>query len=65
VRPATGPGLACEYEGGRSANVAEKVALLVAKTDKDVRACVKGRPETEEVISLAPLKESINKAAYA
>jgi hypothetical protein len=37
----------------------------VEKTDKGVRVCVKGRPETEEVIPLAALKESINKAAYA
>jgi hypothetical protein len=52
-------------EGLRSANVSEKVSFLVEKTDKGVRACVKGRPETEEVIPLAALKESINKAAYA
>jgi len=58
-------GVACEYEGGRSANVSEKVTFLVEKTDKGVRVCVKGRPETEEVIPLAALKESINKAAYA
>ena len=58
-------GAACEYEGGRSANVSEKVSFLVEKTDKGVRVCVKGRPETEEVIPLAALKESINKAAYA
>ncbi len=58
-------GVACEYEGGRSANVSEKVSFLVEKTDKRVRVMVKGRPETEEVIPLATLKESINKAAYA
>ncbi|MBP7726416.1 MAG: hypothetical protein KA136_03485 [Candidatus Bipolaricaulis sp.] len=58
-------GVACEYEGGRSANVSEKVSFLVEKTDKGVRVCVKGRPETEEVIPLAALKESINKAAYS
>jgi hypothetical protein len=58
-------GVACEYEGGRSANVSEKVSFLVEKTDKGVRVLVKGRPETEEVIPLADLKASINKAAYA
>jgi hypothetical protein len=58
-------GVACEYEGGRSANVSEKVSFLVEKTDKGVRVCVKDRPETEEVIPLAALKESVNKAAYA
>ena len=35
------------------------------KTDKGVRVMVKGQPKTEEVIPLAALKESINKAAYA
>lgn len=55
----------CEYEGGRSANVSEKVSFLVEKTDKGVRVMVKGQPRTEEVIPLAALKESINKAAYA
>lgn len=58
-------GVACEYEGGRSANVSEKVSFLVEKTDKGVRVMVKGQPKTEEVIPLAVLKESINKAAYA
>lgn len=57
-------GIACEYEGGRSANVSEKVSFLVEKTDKGVRVMVKGQPKTEEVIPLAALKESINKAAY-
>ena len=58
-------GVACEYAGGRSANVSEKVSFLVEKTDKGVRVMVKGQPKTEEVIPLAALKESINKAAYA
>ncbi len=57
-------GVACEYEGGRSANVSEKVSFLVEKTDKGVRVMVKGQPKTEEVIPLAALKESINKVAY-
>ena len=52
------------YEGGRSANVSEKVSFLVEKTDKGVRVRVKGQPKTEKVIPLAVLKESINKAAY-
>lgn len=58
-------GVECEYEGGRSANVSDKVSFLVEKTDKGVRVMVKGQPKTEEVIPLAALKESINKAAYA
>jgi hypothetical protein len=58
-------GVECEYESGRSANVSEKVSFLVEKTDKGIRVMVKGQPKTEEVIPLAALKESINKAAYA
>jgi hypothetical protein len=57
-------GVACEYEGGRSANVSEKVTFLVEKTDKGVRVMVKGQPKTEEVIPLAALKESVNREAY-
>jgi hypothetical protein len=58
-------GVECEYEGGRSANVSDKVSFLVEKTDKGVRVMVKGQPKTEEVIPLAALKDSINKTAYA
>jgi len=57
-------GVECEYEGGRSTNVSEKVSFLVEKTDTGVRVTVKGQPKTEEVIPLAALKESVNKAAY-
>jgi hypothetical protein len=35
-----------------------------AQAGKGVRVMVKGQPESEEVIPLAALKESINKAAY-
>jgi len=55
---------ACEFEGGRGENVSEKVSFEVEKTEKGVRVTVKGKPDTEEVITLAALKESINKAAY-
>jgi hypothetical protein len=58
-------GVDCEYEGGRSANVSDKVSFLVEKTEKGVRVMVKGQPKTEEVIPLAALKDSINRAAYA
>ncbi len=54
----------CEHEGGRGANVSEKVTFLVEKTDRGVRVAVKGRPDTEEVIPFAVLEESVNKAAY-
>jgi hypothetical protein len=48
-----------------SAAQAGKVSFLVEKTEKGVRVMVKGQPKTEEVIPLAALKESINKAAYS
>ena len=57
-------GVACEFEGGRGANVAEKVSFEVVKTAKGVRVTVKGKPETEEVIPMAELEESVNKASY-
>jgi len=37
----------------------------VERTEKGVCVMVKGRPKTEEVIPLAVLKASINKAANA
>jgi hypothetical protein len=57
-------GVECEFDGGRSAIVFEKVSFLVEKTDKGVRVVVKGKPKTEEVIPLAVLKESVNREAY-
>jgi hypothetical protein len=33
--------------------------------EKGIRVAVKGRPESEELIPLAALKASVNKAAYA
>jgi len=57
-------GVECEFEGGRGTNVSGKVSFLVEKTDKGLRVTVKGRPETSEVIPLAVLKESVNKASY-
>ena len=58
-------GVECEFEGGRGTNVSGKVSFEVEKTPKGIRIQVKGKPETEEVIPLATLKESINKASYA
>jgi len=57
-------GVECEYEGGWSANVSEKVSFLVEKTDKGIRVMVKGQPKTEAVIPLTALKESVNREAY-
>lgn len=58
-------GVECEFEGGRGRNVSEKVSFEVEKVADGVRVTVKGRPETEEVIPAAALKESVNKASYA
>jgi hypothetical protein len=57
-------GVPCEFEGGRGANVSEKVSFEVEKVAKGIRVQVKGKPETEEVIPLAALKESVNREAY-
>jgi hypothetical protein len=66
----------CDSEGRRGVNVTETGLLLRTKSDRCV--CIKGRPETDlpaalcdstaqagEMIPLAALKESVNKAAYA
>lgn len=58
-------GAECEFEGGRTTNVSPKVSFIVEKLDKGVRVAVKGKPESEEVIPLAALKASVNKAAYS
>jgi len=58
-------GVDCEFEGGRSENVSPKVSFIVEKADKGIRVMVKGKPESEELIPLAALKTSVNKAAYA
>ncbi|MCX5800858.1 MAG: hypothetical protein NTX17_05660 [Candidatus Eisenbacteria bacterium] len=57
-------GVECEFEGGRSTNVSPKVSFIVEKAGKGIRVMVKGKPESEELISLAALKASVNKAAY-
>jgi hypothetical protein len=58
-------GVDCEFPGGRSENVSPKVSFIVEKADKGIRVMVKGNPESEELISLAALKASVNKVAYA
>ncbi|MCX5800880.1 MAG: hypothetical protein NTX17_05775 [Candidatus Eisenbacteria bacterium] len=58
-------GVDCEFEGGRSTNVSPKVSFIVEKADKGIRVMVKGKSDSEELIPLAALKASVNKAAYA
>ena len=58
-------GVECEFEGGRSTNISEKVTFLVEKTGDNVRIMIKDRPETKELIPLAVIRESVGKAAYS
>ena len=58
-------GVECEFTGQRAANVSQRISFLIEKTDKGLRVMVKGQPKTEEVIPMAALKASVNKAAYA
>lgn len=57
-------GIKCEFSSGRLANVSERVTFLVERVDDGIKVAIKGRPETEEVITAEVLKQSINKAAY-
>jgi hypothetical protein len=58
-------GVACQLEGSRGKAVSEKVFFEVERVGKGVRVMIKGKPESEEVIPLSALKESVGKAAYA
>ena len=64
-RPWRNGSLRCGFEGILRAGVSERVSFLVEKVDQGIRVCVRGRPETEEVIPFAALKKSVNRAAYA
>lgn len=56
-------GVECEFAGGRATNVTPAVRFIVEKVKDGVKVLLKGKPETEQVISFAVLKESIGKAA--
>jgi len=58
-------GVNCEYTGGKSGPVAPRVRFLVERIDKGIKVSIKGKPETEEIISDAELKKSVGKAALA
>jgi len=49
---------------GRSTNVSETITFLVAKIEKVILVMIKGRPKSEDAISLAALEQSINPVAY-
>lgn len=61
----TGRGVECEYAGGRATNVTPAVRFIVEKVKNGVKVMLKGKPETEQVIPFAALKQSIGKAAVA
>ena len=56
-------GVACEFPGGRAANVSGRVSYFVEKVEDGLKVGIKGRPETTEVIPFTKLKVSIGKAA--
>ncbi len=58
-------GVECEFEGTRRASLTERVSFLLEKTEEGVRVMIKGRPETEQVIPIAELEESLTRAAYS
>ncbi|MHC5056495.1 MAG: hypothetical protein ACYTKD_17500 [Planctomycetota bacterium] len=58
-------GVKCEFAGARAANKTPAVRFLVEKVRDGVKVSIKDRPETEEVIPMAALKESVGKAALA
>jgi hypothetical protein len=58
-------GVECEFGGARAANKAPMVRFLVEKVSGGIKVAIKGRPETEEVISKKVLENSIGKAADA
>jgi hypothetical protein len=58
-------GVKCEFAGGRAGNVTPAVRFIVEKVKSGVKVALKGKPETEQVILFAALKESIGKSAVA
>ncbi len=58
-------GVECEFAATRRSSFTQRVSFLLERTSDGVRVQVRDRPETEELISLAALQESVNRAAYA
>ena len=58
-------GIESEFSGGRHGNVTERVTFLVEKVKEGIKVSIKGRPETEEIITTKNLNESLTKSAYA
>jgi hypothetical protein len=58
-------GVECEFAGGRASNVTPAVRFLMEKVKGGIKIAIKGRPETEELLTDKALAESVNRAAYA
>jgi hypothetical protein len=58
-------GIECEFGGTKAPPVAPRVRFLVEKVKDGIKVAIQGRPETEEVIPMAVLEESVGKAALA
>ena len=58
-------GVECELGGIKAPPVAPRVRFLVERVKGGVKTSIKGRPETEEVVPDAALKDSVGRAAKA
>jgi hypothetical protein len=57
-------GAKCDFAGTRAPNVAPAVRFLVEKVKDGIKVAIKGRPETEELLTDKALAESVNRVAY-
>jgi hypothetical protein len=57
-------GVECEFAGGRATNVTAAVRFLIEKVKGGIKVVIKGRPETEELLTDKALAESVNRAAF-
>ncbi len=58
-------GVECEFAATRRSSLTERVSFRLERTQEGVRVIIKDRPESEELIPLAALEESVSRAAYA
>jgi hypothetical protein len=57
-------GVECEFAGGRATNVTTAVRFLIEKVKGGIKVAIKGKPETEELLTDKALAESVNRAAF-
>ena len=58
-------GVECEFAVGGLDNASPKLTFIVEKADNGVSVLVKGRPKPEEIVPLAILRGSINRATHS